>query len=78
MVVTTYLIINLSEIIAKKSIVIYIDDNQISVTDLIFPAVTICPTLIFNTIDTKTIDYTAIVAALENNEIDIRNFSMKE
>lgn len=56
----------------------YTDDNQVSVTDILFPAVTICAPLIFNTEFEKTVDYTAIVKAIENREIDMSNLTMEE
>lgn len=62
----------------KNSVVLFTDGNQISVTEIYFPAITICPPLIFNTRYQKTVDYTSIVAAIENEEISISNLTMKE
>lgn len=59
-------------------IVIGTDQNEISVTSIYFPAVTICTSLIFSTEFEQLIDYDAITKALNNHEIEIDNLTINE
>lgn len=62
----------------KNPTIIYTDQNVINVKDLKFPAVSICPGLIYKT-DCKTvIDYELIKHELESHETLIEDFNMTE
>lgn len=62
----------------KSQIIIITDESQVDVTDIYFPAITFCPSLILNTIKDKTIDYNRITEALKNHVIKIESLSLDE
>lgn len=77
-VLTAILIFNLHKSISNNPIVIYADDNPVPVTEIYFPAITFCPSLIFNKKSVKTVEYSALVKAIETQTIQINNLTMSE
>jgi len=66
---------NLWQSFQSNPIVIYSDENSISVTEINFPAVTICPAL---KLDIEGFDYEGIVEKLNNHELELKNLTEKE
>lgn len=62
----------------KNPTVIYTDQNIVKIDDLNFPAVSICPGLIYRTACDKIIDYDLIKLQLENHEQNISDFHFNE
>jgi amiloride-sensitive sodium channel len=58
-------------------IVIYTDQNAISLQDIDFPSVSFCPGIIFKTMD-KPFEYHEIKKMLENQTMDIENLTLNE
>jgi hypothetical protein len=63
---------------AKNQIISVTDETKVDVTNIYFPAITFCPSLIINTNHEKTIDYDAVTKALENHEIKIESLTLDE
>jgi hypothetical protein len=72
------LIRNLVVNMQKTPIVFYIDDVPIPVTDVNFPAITLCPGLIIKNAAEILIDYNKMTKDLEDGRIDRTNFTQLE
>ena len=77
-ILTAILIYKFVQIFNSNPIVIGTVENQISISDIYFPSLTICPSLIFKLAGVETIDYDAITKALDNHEITIDNLTLNE
>jgi len=66
---------NLWQSFQSNPIVIYSDENSISVTEINFSAVTICPAL---KLSIEGFDYEGIVEKLNNHETELKNLTEKE
>lgn len=71
---------SLIESLRKSSIIIYTSDEAVPVTEIYFPAVSICQGVILRTDapDEYLLNYTEIVTKLENKEIDISSLTQHE
>lgn len=68
----------ISKLIAKLQaypIVIYLQDNPVSVTDIPFPAVTLCPPL---NLDIKDFDYKKIATSIKNGSLAVDTLPMDQ
>lgn len=54
-------------------IVIYLQENTVSVTEIYFPSVTLCPILNF---DIEDFSYESIVSSIENGDLLFSNLSV--
>lgn len=75
---TSVLIFELLQKYGNFPIIIEIDENQILIEEIFFPAVTICPSLIHNIPHIKTVDYSKITNAITIGEIDVKNLTLNE
>ncbi|XP_070498708.1 uncharacterized protein [Chironomus tepperi] len=62
----------------KNPTIIYTDQNVINVKNLKFPAISICPGLIYKSNCVTIIDYERIKQQLESHEIKIKDFNMTD
>jgi hypothetical protein len=62
----------------KNPIIFYIDDEAISVTEINFPAVSLCPGLVLKTTNEMLIDYNTMKRSFEKELIDRSNFTDSE
>lgn len=69
------LIIKLITKMQAYPIVIYLQENPVSVADIPFPSVAICPPLNF---DIDTFDYRSIADSLKAGELLVGNLSLDE
>jgi hypothetical protein len=72
------LIRNLMVKMQKTPIVFYVDDVPVPVTEINFPAITLCPGLIIKNDAEVLIDYTKKAKDLESGRIDKTNFTQLE
>jgi hypothetical protein len=59
----------------KTPIIIYTDDDPVSVTDIYFPAVTFCPGIIIESNSLIPLNYDRIINDLKNNRTTIDDIS---
>jgi hypothetical protein len=72
------LIRNLALNMQKTPIIFYIDDVPVPVTDIYFPAVTLCPGLLVEKSEKVLIDYEQVAEGLEAGRIDRNNLTQLE
>jgi hypothetical protein len=75
---TIYLMNKLIVSLQKNPIIISKDDSAISVTEIYFPAVTLCPGLIIATDVERVFDYENVKESLENGEMSFDNLTKSE
>jgi len=76
--ITGLLIFKLLHESQKNPTVIYTDQNKVNIKELNFPAVSICPGLIYKTLCETVIDYPVIKSQLLNHEKNISELSIKD
>jgi hypothetical protein len=62
----------------RNPIIFYIDDVPLPVTDIYFPAVTVCPGLLMKNSKEVLIDYEKVTEDLEAGRIDRKNLTQLE
>jgi hypothetical protein len=75
---TVFLMQKLIVSLIKTPIIIYTDDIAVPVTEIYFPAISICSGLILASTFDRYFDYDKVKNELENGEIDFDNLTISE